>query len=148
MSTSNVVEGDADSSSVSQGTVDPNDVDNPSNWVEDVELVTNKRQYLIEAVRVKAKEEFEQFVLYKALLEQVESMGELPTSARDVVHSKDSLVAELTDVKDKHLRQHHFFDQLLGIMLRTPLTEETVSNSFPPIYRPVFYDPDGNKRYL
>jgi len=47
-------------------------------------------------------------------------------------------VEELQSKKEKHLREHQFYEQLLGVMLASPDTDEkvlqSVSQALPPIY--------------
>jgi hypothetical protein len=114
---------------------------------EDAEQVTNMRLYLIKAMRMKKLDEMAEFVLYKHVLEQVEKMDPMPSSAWDVIHSKEKMVEELTGLKEKHLRNHYLFDQLLGLMLNSPDTDEEVTSTLPPISHPVYYTSDGKKYY-
>ncbi len=78
-------------------------------------MVTNKKLYLIETMWNKKLDELVQFVLYKEVVEQVQKMEDI----RDVIDSKQKMVAELTTLNEKHLRKHYFFDQLLGVMLKS-----------------------------
>jgi hypothetical protein len=94
----------------------------------------------------KTNDELAEFVLCKELLEQIQKMDKIPSSTRDVV-SKQRMVVELEAMKEKNLRQHYFFDQLLGVTLQSPDTEEGISPSLPLIYRSVLYDRDGNTFY-
>jgi hypothetical protein len=50
--------------------------------------------------------------------------------------------------ESKALEAASFYDQLVGLMLAPPDTDETVAHSMPPIYRPFFIDFDGRKYYL
>jgi hypothetical protein len=137
MSTSNVVERN-DKAEIPQGGEPAEDDNNQPQEVEDVEQATNLRLYLVEAMRIKKSDEMAEFVLYKHVLEQVQKMEDLPSSAWDVIHSKQKMVEELTGLKEKHLRDHYFFDQLLGVMLQSPDTDEMVSPTLPPIYHPFY----------
>jgi hypothetical protein len=114
---------------------------------EDVEQVTNVRLYLVEWFKMKKNDERAEAVLYQDAIDQINRMDPMPSSAWDVIHSKEKMVEELTGLKEKHLRKHYFFDQLLGVMLKSPDTDETVTPTLVPIYRSVFIDRDGNKLY-
>jgi len=66
----------------------------------------------------------------------------------NVVTSKQKLVAELEGKKEKHLRRHYFYNQLMGVMLSSPDTEDTITSTLPPIYRSFFIENDGKKYYI
>jgi len=146
-SVSNVVEGDHQGSDPQDDATHEDDNNQPQD-VEDYEQVTNKKLYLVEAMRNRKKEELAEFVLWKEVLEQVQKMEEIPSSALDVVPSKQKMVAELEAMKEKHLRQHYLYDQLMGVMLASPDTNDSVTSTLPAIYRRFFIDRDGSKYYL
>jgi len=123
-SVSNVVEGDHQGSDPQDDATHEDDNNQPQD-VEDYEQVTNKKLYLVEAMRNRKKEELAEFVLWKEVLEQVQKMEEIPSSALDVVPSKQKMVAELEAMKEKHLRQHYLYDQLMGVMLASPDTNDS-----------------------
>jgi hypothetical protein len=58
----------------------------------------------------------------------------MPSSARDIIHSKEKMVEELKGLKETHLRNQAFYDQLLGLMLQSPDTDEEVTPTLPPIH--------------
>jgi hypothetical protein len=41
-------------------------------------------------------------------------MDPMPSSAWDIIHSKEKMVEELKGLKETHLRNKAFYDQLLG----------------------------------
>jgi len=112
--------------------------ENQSQQLEQYEQVMNLKLYLVEDMREKKKTALSKFVLYKELLHRVQIMEVFPHCPSDVVHSKEAMVEELEALKTKHLRQLHFYDQLVRLMLASPDTDETVMHSMPPIYRPFF----------
>ena len=150
MSDSNVVVGNEEE--LGEGVLTSFEADdNQPNLVEQVEQVTNKKEYLIETMRDKTAEELAHFEVYKELLASVQLMEETPHSPRDLFPSKAQLVEELQNRKEKHLREHQFYEQLLGVMLVSPDTDEkvlqSVSQALPPIYRYYWVDNNGNKIY-
>jgi hypothetical protein len=146
MSSSTTVEHEENEDGPRGGENNEEDSNQPQD-VEDVEMVTNMKLYLIEAMRNKKNDELAEFVLYKEVLNQVQKMENIPSYATDAIHGKQKLVAELNRLKEKHLRKHYFFDQLLGVMLKSPDSDEMVTPTLVPIYRSVFIDRDGNKLY-
>jgi hypothetical protein len=114
---------------------------------EDVEQVTNVRVYLVEWFKVKKNDERAEAVLYQYAIDQINRMDPMPSSAWDVIHSKEKMVEELKLLKETHLRNAAFYDQLLGLMLNSPDTDEEVTPTLPPIHRPVYYTSDGKKYY-
>jgi hypothetical protein len=114
---------------------------------EDVEQVTNVRLYLVEWFKMKKNDERAEAVLYQYAIEQINKMDPMPSSARDIIHSKEKMVEELKGLKETHLRNQAFYDQLLGLMLQSPDTDEEVTPTLPPIHRPVYYTEDGKKYY-
>jgi len=124
------------------------DDDNQPHEVEHQELVTNKKQYALQAVLNMLKQEKAELSLYSLLIERVQSMEQIPSTAMDVVHSKQDMVAALQALKDKRDTQHRFFQQLYFTLQQSPDTDETVGPPLPEISRAVWYDRDGNKFYV
>jgi hypothetical protein len=152
---SEVNEGDDGSDAKSHVSIYSNEADNPSNWVEHVELVTNKKDYLVESMNTRSKTEYGEFLVFKDVLERLEATDQVrSTSMREFASAvplltKEELIAEVQERKEQHLRRHMMFEQLRNAMLQSPDTENQVSvHHYPPIDRPVFFDPNGNKRYL
>ena len=114
---------------------------------EDVEQVTNVRLYLVEWFKMKKNDERAEAVLYQYAIEQINKMDPMPSSARDIIHSKEKMVEELKGLKETHLRNQAFYDQLLGLMLQSPDTDEEVTPTLPPIHRPVYKTAEGQKYY-
>ena len=138
MSSTNVVEGEEGDHAPQVQEAHEDDNNQPQD-ADDYEQVTNKKLYLVEALRDRKKEELAEFVFWKEVLEQVQKTEDIPFSASDVVTSKQKLVAELEGKKEKHLRRHYFYNQLMGVMLSSPDTEDTITSTLPPIYRSFFY---------
>jgi len=112
MSSTNVVEGEEGDHAPQVQEAHEDDNNQPQD-ADDYEQVTNKKLYLVEALRDRKKEEL-----------------------------------ALEGKKEKHLRRHYFYNQLMGVMLSSPDTEDTITSTLPPIYRSFFIENDGKKYYI
>jgi hypothetical protein len=124
---SEVNEGDDGSDAKSHVSIYSNEANNPSNWVEHVELVTNKKVYLVESMNTRCKTEYGEFLVFKDVLERLEATDQVrSTSMREFssavpLLTKEELIAEVQEHQEQNLRRHMMFEQLRNAMLH-PLT--------------------------